>query len=81
MATAYFAGLRMLLLDRRGTTSLEYGLLACVLFVSILFGINGLAHKMQVHFDGVSSQIERGSGPGQPSAAGSLTAIIIPGDG
>ena len=64
--------------DKGGATSLEYCLLAGVLVVSLMVGLEKVGHTMQAQFDLIGSQLERDSP--DATATGRLTAILVPSD-
>ena len=46
-----------LLRDSRAVTSLEYGLIAAVLILTMLVGFNTLGRKTQTHFNNVAGKL------------------------
>jgi pilus assembly protein Flp/PilA len=51
--------------DRRGVTALEYGLIASIIFASILVGFSLMADSLSNQFDGVGTCVA--NGPTDPS--------------
>ena len=71
------AGCKRFNRDRRGVTSLEYGLIAAVLVAIAVYGAANLGRKLQQQFDTVGDHVEASVAPGPSASTGSLTGVIV----